>query len=218
MFSSYGIGAYFIDIDPCHFDRVMHYLRLGSEIDFSNLSQFDILTLNETLDYLKLPKPKMKWRDTGFGTNITYSSDFKKATVMCTNEVSIAGDTPLQDDVDIFICSNSAKPSPYHHSPNFYIGLAYPESIAQDRCIDATHMVGYKSYNPRHHTDITTGIILRISYDPANCRAILTNNDKLIHTISIPDRNASLYVVITTNISGLIAAFVDNDDSLSPKT
>ncbi|OQR93979.1 hypothetical protein THRCLA_08290 [Thraustotheca clavata] len=50
-------GAYFIDIDPIHFDRVMVYLRTG-ELSFDGLNDWEIRHLKSTLDYLNITTPR----------------------------------------------------------------------------------------------------------------------------------------------------------------
>ncbi|KDO31917.1 hypothetical protein SPRG_03133 [Saprolegnia parasitica CBS 223.65] len=50
-------GAYFIDIDPIHFDRVMVYLRTG-ELSFDGLSDWEVRHLRTTLDYLNISTPR----------------------------------------------------------------------------------------------------------------------------------------------------------------
>ncbi|OQR88301.1 hypothetical protein ACHHYP_06994 [Achlya hypogyna] len=50
-------GAYFIDIDPIHFDRVMVYLRTG-ELSFDGLSDWEVRHLRSTLDYLNITTPR----------------------------------------------------------------------------------------------------------------------------------------------------------------
>lgn len=46
--------AYFLDLNPKQFDRVMDYLRTG-ELSFEGLRSDQIKTLKKTLDYLQLP-------------------------------------------------------------------------------------------------------------------------------------------------------------------
>jgi hypothetical protein len=50
-------GAYFIDMDPEGFDRILSYLRTG-ELSFECLNSHEIKQLRKSMDYLQIPLPK----------------------------------------------------------------------------------------------------------------------------------------------------------------
>jgi len=209
-FTSFNsIGAYFIDIDSSHFDRVMHYLRYGGKINYDNLSQYDVLKLKKTVEYLQLATPKMKWCDSGFGANIAYSNDSRKATVMNPSNVSFVADRPIED-AEIFItgtCVNSNRSS----MSGFYIwiGVAYRDVIVHDVSVtNVNNFAGLITNTSGHKVDFTTDIILKFTYNPASNQVHLTNNSKSLYIIMVPKSNRELCVVLSTNVVGMAAEFV----------
>lgn len=64
-------GAYFIDINPEHFGRILDYLRTN-KLHLDGLDSYQIERLHENLDYFQipLPEPIMTWKTSDLNENL----------------------------------------------------------------------------------------------------------------------------------------------------
>jgi hypothetical protein len=71
-----NVGAYFIDANPKHFDRILDYLRTG-EMNFTGLQPHQIERLKKSLNYfqIKLPVPHLTWDSACCGIQLSLSED-----------------------------------------------------------------------------------------------------------------------------------------------
>lgn len=71
-------GAYFIDLNPEHFGRILDYLRTN-KLHVSDLDVFQLERLYEVFDYLQFPypEPRFAWKGTQLNENLTLSNGDK---------------------------------------------------------------------------------------------------------------------------------------------
>ncbi|KDO21633.1 hypothetical protein SPRG_12873 [Saprolegnia parasitica CBS 223.65] len=72
-------GAYFIDRDPRHFERVMAFLRSGA-VDFDGLDRVNAAVLCDHFDYFLLPLPPVTWDGMYCHPQLTLSETMTVAT------------------------------------------------------------------------------------------------------------------------------------------
>lgn len=85
------LGAYFIDINPEHFGRILDYLRTGT-LHLNGLDSYQVERLYERLDYFQIPVPEpiMTWRTTDLSADLKLINEDR--TVRQTSKLSSSGD------------------------------------------------------------------------------------------------------------------------------
>lgn len=89
-------GAYFIDLNPKHFDRVLDYLRTG-ELSLAGLRPDQVQQLRKTLDYLQLSPviiERLQWDPEQRGNLISLADDNRVATSGTTTWQAVQSTTP----------------------------------------------------------------------------------------------------------------------------
>lgn len=112
-------GAYFIDRDPKHFNRIMTSLRSNEPVDFTDLSEKEKEQLDLELDFYSMP-PRLKWDASRCARELTLSDGGFTVTCQTTHNVGAVGVLGTARDVPRF----KVRVSHTNSNSAFMVGFA----------------------------------------------------------------------------------------------
>jgi len=208
----YILGAYFIDLDPTHFHRVMHYLRYG-EMDWCELTPFDVKILQKSMDYLNITCPVLpKWNVPESVNSFTFANDFRRVTFMPLNTrqmhtCSVIGDKPV-DRIDIRIlstCTSSSK----NLFGYWFMRIGFIELGKPSKDKNKPEFEGFAEYgndsilkSSKSYMEMCPGDVLHIEYDKTGCKIEISRNGNLAIVFDGVPPNLVLCPAFETNSPG----------------